>query len=132
MLGVCSLGKRYIGQDINSETVEESNNIIKYFNLDASIECKDLLKDSGEYECLFTCSPYGSKEKWNQEIENKSCDEWIEEILSRYKCKEYLFVVDKTEKYLDYIVEELKNKSHFGSNLEYIIKISGPSLQFNI
>lgn len=132
MLGVCSLGKRYIGQDINSETVEESNDIIKYFNLDASVECKDLLKDSGEYECLFTCSPYGSKEKWNQEIENKSCDEWIEEILSRYKCKEYLFVVDKTEKYLDYIVEELKNKSHFGSNLEYIIKISGPSLQFNI
>lgn len=132
MLGVCSLGKRYIGQDINSETVEESNNIIKYFNLDASIECKDLLKDSGEYECLFTCSPYGSKEKWNQEIENKSCDEWIEEILSRYKCKEYLFVVDKTEKYLDYIVEELKNKSHFGSNLEYIIKISSPSLQSNI
>lgn len=132
MLGVCSLGKRYIGQDINSETVEESNNIIKYFNLDASIECKDLLKDSGEYECLFTCSPYGSKEKWNQEIENKSCDEWIEEILSRYKCKEYIFVVDKTEKYLDYIVEELKNKSHFGSNLEYIIKISGPSLQSNI
>lgn len=132
MLGVCSLGKRYIGQDINSETVEESNNIIKYFNLDASVECKDLLKDSGEYECLFTCSPYGSKEKWNQEIENKSCDEWIEEILSRYKCKEYLFVVDKTEKYLNYIVEELKNKSHFGSNLEYIIKISGPSLQSNI
>lgn len=132
MLGVCSLGKRYIGQDINSETIEESNNIIKYFNLDASVECKDLLKDSGEYECLFTCSPYGSKEKWNQEIENKSCDEWIEEILSRYKCKEYLFVVDKTEKYLDYIVEELKNKSHFGSNLEYIIKISGPSLPFNI
>lgn len=132
MLGVCSLGKRYIGQDINSETVEESNNIIKYFNLDASVECKDLLKDSGEYECLFTCSPYGSKEKWNQEIENKSCDEWIEEILSRYKCKEYLFVVDKTEKYLDYIVEELKNKSHFGTNLEYIIKISGPSLQSNI
>lgn len=132
MLGVCSLGKGYIGQDINPETVEESNNIIKYFNLDASVKCKDLLKDSGEYECLFTCSPYGSKEKWNQEIENKSCDEWIEEILSRYKCKEYLFVVDKTEKYLDYIVEELKNKSHFGSNLEYIIKISGPSLQSNI
>lgn len=132
MLGVCSLGKRYIGQDINSETVKESNNIIKYFNLDASIECRNLLDDSGEYECLFTCPPYGNKEKWSQEIENKSCDEWIEEILSRYKCKEYIFVVDKTEKYLDCIVEELKNKSHFGSNLEHIIKISGPSLQFNI
>lgn len=132
MLGVCSLGKRYMGQDINSETIKESNDIIKYFNLDASVECRNLLDDSGEYECLFTCPPYGSKEKWSQEIENKSCDEWIEEILSRYKCKEYIFVLDKTEKYLDYIVEELKNKSHFGTNLEYIIKISGPSLQFNI
>lgn len=132
MLGVCSLGKRYIGQDINPETVKESKDIIRYFNLDASVECKDLLEDSGDYECLFTCPPYGSKEKWNQEIENKSCDEWIEEILSRYKCKEYIFVVDKTEKYLDYIVEELKNKSHFGSNLEYVIKISRLSSQSNI
>lgn len=132
MLGVCSLGKRYIGQDINPETVKESKSIIKYFNLDASIECKDSLKNSGEYECLFTCPPYGSKEKWNQEIENKSCDEWIEAILSRYKCKEYIFVVDKTEKYLDYMVEELKNTSHFGSNLEYIIKISRLPSQSNI
>lgn len=132
MLGVCSLGKRYIGQDINIETVKESKDIIRYFNLDASVECKDLLEDSGDYECLFTCPPYGSKEKWNQEIENKSCDEWIEEILSKYKCKEYIFVVDKTEKYLDYIVEELKNKSHFGSNLEYVIKISRLPSQSNI
>lgn len=132
MLGVCNLGKRYIGQDINPETVKESKDIVKYFNLDASVECKNLLEDSGDYECLFTCPPYGSKEKWNQEIKNKSCDEWIEEILSRYKCKEYIFVVDKTEKYLDYIVEELKNKSHFGSNLEYVIKISRLSSQSNI
>ena len=132
MLGVCSLGKRYIGQDINPETVKESKDIVKYFNLDASVECKNLFEDSGDYECLFTCPPYGSKEKWNQEIKNKSCDEWIEEILSRYKCKEYIFVVDKTEKYLDYIVEELKNKSHFGSNLEYVIKISRLSSQSNI
>lgn len=123
MLGVCSLGKKYIGQDINPETVKESNNIIKYFNLNASIECKDLLNDSGEYECLFTCPPYGNKEIWNQEIKNKSCDEWIDEILNRYKCKEYLFIVDKTEKYKDYVVEEFVNKSHFNSNSEYLIKI---------
>ena len=123
MLGACSLGKRYIGQDINPETVKESNNIIKYFNLNASIECKDLLNDSGEYECLFTCPPYGNKEIWNQEIKNKSCDEWVDEILNRYKCKEYLFIVDKTEKYKDYIVEEFVNKSHFNSNSEYLIKI---------
>lgn len=124
MLGICSLGKKYIGQDINITTVEESNNIIDYFNLNATVKVKNLLEDSGEYECLFTCPPYGDKENWGQKIESKSCDEWIDEIISRYKCKEYIFVVDKTEKYQDCIVEELKNKSHFSINKEYIIKIS--------
>lgn len=124
LLGACSLGKKYIGQDINPITVKESNQIINYFNLNAQITCKDLLQDIGEYECLFTCTPYNNKESWNQEIKNKSCDEWIDEILSKYKCKEYIFVVDKTEKYSQYIVEEIENKSHFNKNKEYIIKIS--------
>ena len=123
MLGVCSLGKKYIGQDINPITVEESNQIIRYFNLNALIKCEDSLNSNGEYECLFTCTPYKDKENWNQEINNKSCDEWIDEILSKYNCNEYVFVVDKTEKYSQYIVEELDNKSHFNKNKEYIIRI---------
>ena len=125
MLGVCALGKKYIGQDINPITVEESNQIIKHFNLNASIECKDLLQDDNrEYECLFTCTPYSLKEQWNQEIEDKSCDEWIDEILSRYKCKRYIFVVDRTDKYSQHIVEELNNKSHLNNDSkEYIIMI---------
>ena len=125
MLGVCALGKRYIGQDINPITVEESNKIIEYFNLNANVECKDLLQDDNrEYECLFTCTPYSLKEQWDQEIEDKSCDEWIDEILSKYKCKRYIFVVDKTDKYSQYIVEELNNKSHLNNDSkEYIIMI---------
>jgi predicted RNA-binding Zn-ribbon protein involved in translation (DUF1610 family) len=124
MLGACCLNKKYIGQDINKEHVDESNEIIKFLNLDATVSQKDLFESSGEYECLFTCSPYNLKETWNNETQaNLSCDEWIDECLKRFKCKKYMFVVDKTEKYKDKIVEEIKNKSHFGENSEYIVLI---------
>ena len=60
--------------------------------------------------------------KNNDEIE-KSCDEWIDLCIEKHKCLKYLFVVDKTEKYKNYIVETLTNKSHFGTNNEYVIII---------
>ena len=123
MLGACSLGKKYIGQDINKDHVEESNNIIEFFGLDAEVIQKDIFESSGEYPCLFTCSPYGLKETWNEGDVNKSCDEWVDECLNRFKCKEYIFVVDKTDKYKEYIVEEITNKSHLSSNKEYIVVI---------
>ena len=74
---------------------------------------------------LFTCPPYGGKEHWNKnndEVE-MSCDEWIDICLDKYKVNKYLFVVDKTEKYKNNIVETIENKSHFGTNYEYVILI---------
>ena len=79
------------------------------------------LKRFGTTYALST--PDGGKEHWNannDEVE-KSCDEWIDICLSTYKCKRYLFVVDKTEKYTDKIVETLTAKSHFGKHTEYVI-----------
>lgn len=123
MLGVCACGKKYIGQDINEIHVKESNEIINKLKLNAVILQKDIFESVGEYDCLFTCSPYGLKEIWNEHETNKSCDEWIDECLQRFKCKRYVFVVDKTEKYKDKIVEEISNKSHFSNAKEYIIVI---------
>lgn len=124
LLGACSLDKRYIGQDINPITVSESKNIISYFNLNAEITCCNSITKRGEYDCLFTCPPYSDKENWNQDIENLSCDEWISIFLNNYKCKKYLFVVDKTEKYKDYVIEEIENKSYLTNTVkEYIILI---------
>lgn len=124
MLGVCASGGYYIGQDINPVTINESENILSFLQLNAQLACKNLLEDSGEYEYLFTCPPYGNKENWGQNIKNKSCDEWIDEITDRYRCKKYMFVVDKTKKYTENIVKELTNKSHFGINKEYVIVIN--------
>ena len=123
MLGCCSLNKKYIGQDVNEITINESLKIKNFLHLDSELSCKDIFESSGEYDCLFTCPPYGDKENWNQVIKNIPCDQWIDECLKRFKCKNYLFVVDNTEKYKNNVVEEICNKSHFGLNTEKIILI---------
>lgn len=125
MIGAKNCGKKYIGQDINKKHVVESNDIIKYKNYtDCNVIEQDIITDDfKEYECLFTCSPYGLKEIWNETDVNKTCDEWIDICLTKYKCKRYCFVVDCTEKYKNNIVEEITNHSHFGTNKEYVVLI---------
>lgn len=132
MLGILASGKSYIGQDLCSYSVDESNEIFNFIkpilqndNLTCNITQKDSIKETGEYECLFTCTPYADKESWDGvEDFNYTCDKWIDICLKNYKCKRYVFVVDdKIEKYKEYIVESITNKSHFGTNKEYIIVI---------
>lgn len=123
MLGCCACGKHYIGQDINLKHIDESNKIIKDFELNAEVKCVDIFQSTGTYKCLFTCSPYSLKEKWNENETDYTCDEWIDECLKRFKCDKYVFVVDNTEKYKDNIVEEIDNISHFSKNKEKIIVV---------
>lgn len=124
LLGAVSLGKTYVGRDINPVTVDESNNLLHELKLPASVECRDSLLITGKFECLFTCPPYSDKENWNQEIVNMTCDDWIEHFLKNFSCKKYLFVVDNTTKYKGNIVEELKNTSHFSNSSEYVLLFS--------
>jgi hypothetical protein len=97
----------------------------KYFDLPKIfLDIKNIIDSDGEYECLFTCSPYRNKEEWcDIKTINKSCDGWIDECLSRFKCKKYLFVVDHTEKYKENIVDKISNKSHFSRNNELVLLI---------
>ena len=127
LLGAFACNKKYIGQDIHKKHVQESNEIIKYYNIpNAIVKTQDILKDTNkEYECLFTCPPYGGKEHWNinnDEVE-KTCDEWIDICLQKYKCKKYLFVVDVTNKYKENIVKEIVNRDMYGKSKEYIVLI---------
>lgn len=123
LLGACSLNKQYIGQDINFTTVKECNNLVNNLHLSAKISCKNSLSSKGNYESLLTCPPYEDKENWNQDIEILTCDEWIDVILNNFDCKRYIFVVDKTEKYKKYVVEELKHNSHLSESRELVILI---------
>ena len=125
LLGTCSLGKKYVGSDIDEDHVKESQSMIDYFELEGTVEVRDVLESSGAYPCLFTCPPYGDKEKWNEknDLVEKSCDEWIQECMQRFDCEKYLFVVDRTECFKDNIVEEIDNSSHLGKGKEYVVLI---------
>lgn len=124
MLGAASLNKSYIGQDINATTICESLLLKTFLHLpNVTLSVKNSVCDNGEYECLFTCPPYGDKENWGEVSDILSADEWIDICLNNYKCKRYVFVVDKSEKYQKYIKEKLSNKSHFSNNTECIICI---------
>jgi hypothetical protein len=125
MLASVACKRSYIGQDISQIHVDESNQIIQYLGLNtATVVCKDIFDSTGEYDALFTCSPYGCKEHWGTDLTNLTCDQWIDECLARFKCRQYLFVVDYTEKYNDKVVYEINNKSHFSSNTEQVILIT--------
>jgi hypothetical protein len=124
LLGTVACNKEYIGQDLNEIAVNESNEIINFLGLtNCTVTVKDILSDYGKYECLLTCPPYSRKEIYHNESVFKTCDEWIDEIIKRYDCNKYVFVVDKTDKYKDCIVETIKSTSHFCKTLEYIVVI---------
>lgn len=128
MLGTISLGKRYIGQDISEIHVNESNNMIEFLreyriNVHAEITQGDSIITTGTYPSLFTCPPYGDKEIWIDSGSTLSCDEWIDICLKNFRCNRYVFVVDDTVKYKDYIKDTISNRSHFNNNQEYVIVI---------
>lgn len=138
LLGTLSLGKSYIGSDINDITVKESNEILDfvktspYLNVKiaankSKIEVKDAFTNTGAYDCLFTCSPYSNSENKQIEIWQNSkgeniecaftCDEIIERCLDNYKCKKYVFIVDETStKYDKYVDEYITNKGYINAN----------------
>lgn len=130
MLGALDCNKYYIGFDLNMSHVKESTQILDFLKVSsdvATVTQKDLFKTVPQKynnTALFTCPPYSDKECWNGAADKVlTCDEWIEECLSRYDCSTYLFVVDKTEKFNYNIVDTIENKSHFGTNNEYVVLI---------
>lgn len=124
LLGVSACGKKYIGQDINVTHVHESNNIIYFLNMNnASVSTKDIFESEGEYQCLLTCPPYNKKEIYGNETVFKTCDQWIDECLNRFRCRRYVFIVDKTDKYKDSIVMNINKNSHLYRSQEHVIML---------
>jgi len=127
LLGVASVGLRYLGHDLNEVAVAESNEIIRFLHLDPhcySVTQRDIFDSSGTYECLLTCPPYGTKEKYNSETVFQTCDEWIKECLDRFKCNRYVFVVDETADFSEYVTEEITSASHFAKVTEKVVVIT--------
>ena len=136
MMGAVCCGKNYIGRDLCSDSVKESNEIWNFMKpivekrFNKEIVCDVAVADScletGAYDCLLTCSPYENIEQW-QGVPNLgyTCDKWIDICLKNYDCSKYVFVTDdKISKYKGYIAEHLENTSHWGSNMECVVVIT--------
>lgn len=147
MLGTISLDKTYIGQDLNDETVKESNEILEFikshlspieqmgFSDNTKVTVADAFKTTGDYECMITCPPYADKnghqiETWknsrDEVIECEyDCDTIIEKCIDNYKCKKYLFIVDdSSEKFNHFVVEEIVNQGYINANKKNASKIN--------
>lgn len=130
MLGTLACDKKYCGNDISNLVINESNEIYKWLSSmyklpDVYMSCADVHTYTGTFPCLFTCPPYGDIEQWpGVEKTNTTCDEWIDVCLNNFTCDTYVFVTDdKISKWKTHIVGTIENKSHFGTNIEYIVKI---------
>lgn len=136
MIGVLCARKNYIGRDLCEESVTESKEIWKFMQpilsekIKKEISCDlgvaDACTSVGEYECLLTCSPYQNLEQWKGVPSlGYSCDKWIDICLKNYDCQKYVFVTDDLiKKYVSYVVEDLENTSHWGSNIEHVVVIT--------
>ena len=106
MLACIVMNKRYDTGNINNVQHYECDIMLSFLK-DNGIETDVRFNvDNVKHECLFT------------EVSN---DDQIDVCLSRFRCKRYVFVVDETVKYKDNIADIITNKSHFGSNSEYVI-----------
>lgn len=132
MLGVCAAGKHYIGQDLRKASIAESKEIRDFHGIDAELSVKDLFEARGNYECLLTCPPYGGKERYQfREIQLDS-DLWVSECLKRFDCNRYVFVVDDTDIFGDFVVETLHGKSHMRKSDEYVLVIDRDAVPSNV
>jgi 23S rRNA G2445 N2-methylase RlmL len=95
------------------------------------MECCSIedLKDTTSYDVLLTCPPYGNKEIW---LEDQNClkgDDYIKMCLQKIKAKKYIFVVDETYAFSDYIKENVERKSHMAASKEVVVVIMKDDLQ---
>ena len=122
-----ALNKQYIGIDANPEVVEWHK------EHDRPIELGDAHTFKYPEKCsVFICPPYQDVETYfeNQDTDTTQC-EWLKIVMQNVpNASEYLMVCKTVDDGWDqYIVEEKINKSHFGINKEYVLKI--PAEQYD-
>lgn len=116
------LNKNYIGGDLNSELVEWHKSLNRPITLLDANNFKYAKNDCS----VFICPPYTNYEKYfdGQDLKTTQC-EWLSIIMKNIpNAKEYLMVCKVVDSgWEKYIVEEKINKSHLGTNKEYVLLI---------
>lgn len=116
-----SLGKRYIGVDMNAELVSWHK------SLHRSIELGDASLFKYSDKCsVFICPPYQDVEVYfdGQNCKLTQC-EWLNLVMNNIpNANEYVMVCKIVDPgWEKYIVDIKENKSHFGTNKEYVLVV---------
>lgn len=114
---------QYNGYDLNEELVYWH----KQFNRNIQLADACNVKTDNSNCSVFICPPYQNIERYfeSQNIQNTQCD-WLKIVMKNIpNAKEYVMVCKIVDSgWEKYIVEEKVNKSHFGINKEYVIKVT--------
>lgn len=122
------LGIKYYGWDLNKELVDWHKEKGRLFETGCGIEYGDAnnIKTDRENCSVFICPPYTNFEQYfkGQDLKTTQC-EWLQIVMNNIpNAKEYLMVCKVVDKgWEKYIVEEKINKSHLGTNKEYVLLI---------
>lgn len=115
------LGINYIGIDFNKELVDWHKKCKR------NIEYGDANTFTYDGECsVLICPPYQDVETYfeGQDLKTTQC-EWLDTVMKNIpNAKEYIMVCKVVDSgWEKYIIDTKGNKSHFGKNTEYILKI---------
>lgn len=122
------LNKLYYGWDLNEELVQWHHKQGRVFKTGDGIQYGDANNiQTNMKDCsVFICPPYTNFEKYfdNQDLKTTQC-EWLQIVMNNIpNAEEYLMVCKVVDEgWQKYIVEEKVNKSHLGSNKEYVLLI---------
>lgn len=122
------IGIKYYGWDLNKELVDWHKEKGRLFETGYGIEYGDAnnIKTDRENCSVFICPPYTNFEQYfkGQDLKTTQC-EWLQIVMNNIpNAKEYLMVCKVVDKgWEKYIVEEKINKSHLGTNKEYVLLI---------
>ena len=124
------LNKKYYGWDLNKELVDWHHEKGRLFDTGCGIEYGDAnnIKTIRENCSVFICPPYTNFEIYfdGQDLKITQC-EWLQIVMNNIpNAKEYLMVCKIVDEGFEkYIVEEKVNKSHLGTNKEYVLLVPG-------
>ena len=125
------LNLTYYGWDLNKELVDWhiSKERVITENNKCGISYGDAIyiKNDSSNCSVFICPPYTDTEVYfeGQDINKTQCD-WLKVCINNIpNAKEYVMVCKVVDSGFEkYIVDEKINKSHFGINKEYVIKLN--------
>lgn len=124
------LNKKYYGWDLNKELVDWHHEKGRLFDTGCGIEYGDAndIKTIREECSVFICPPYTDYETYfeGQDLVTTQC-EWLQIVMNNIpNAKEYLMVCKVVDAgFEQYVVGEKVNKSHLGTNKEYILLVPG-------